>query len=270
MNEQLREGQKGSIIGMVNEIFFKGVFDKPKSGEKDFTDYEKAILTAYNRTVEENNSAIIEHGKTNKLCNKKRWLEIKAMALTQRYEALDQLLSLSRKESAEGVGKEKIDEQGPVIGWLNEIFLKKEFIDPSAGPVEEEDEIVGIMNDYEKAISTACVLLAEECSTLIDKNGKTKDIEGLAKINEWLEMMNNLFWSSLRLRLGVKGEKTDSITIRDGYKIVIFNQQVLSIAMMSPRLEIVDFGLVDHYGMAHYCGECPEHGKCNFEKKIQQ
>jgi len=104
-----------------------------------------------------------------------------------------------------------------ILGMVNEIFAKGEFVCPiNKGIVEEKEKIISELTDYEKAILLARDKASDEVKNLIKKmteEGKEKSpfsllsgILGSEKTSEDSSFLNKLLWDSIERRLSREGK----------------------------------------------------------------
>jgi hypothetical protein len=121
------------------------------------------------------------------------------------------------------------------IGRVNEIFIKRDFINPP-DEVMESDEVIGELTDYEKAMFTFLERLIDENNEMGNKltnlammhNQKSvvtlsvdfRARERSCEILEELETISSIFWVPLAKRLSVELDP-ENLFICKGWKVVI-------------------------------------------------
>jgi hypothetical protein len=166
------------------------------------------------------------------------------------------------------------------IGTFTEVASPVQFLDlisrvmlvypAPEEPVAEKELLAGELNDLEKTIWTARSLTRDEFNRLaeIANNGGKKDglfYQRLSLLKSWHEVMDQLFWTTIRTRFGAQlaDPKYENIGIRTGHQVVLVERVPFdAMQFFSDTLTTV---LTAQSG--HNCASCAEYDQCDLPIK---
>lgn len=156
-------------------------------------------------------------------------------------------------------------QKGTILAKINEIFESGVFEgEPTTSSAEEK--VIGELADYEKAIFSRKYQLVKELENLKEKITPANIFEMIEKIEELkqeFEIMENIFWASLRRRLS-----TDfgSIGIRAGWKVVGKDPKSDSV-FLGGLLNLGEILSIVIGPDGHNCSICPKYDECDLPIK---
>ena len=113
-----------------------------------------------------------------------------------------------------------------ILGLVNEIFAKGEFICPTDDPVKETETVIGEVTDYEKAIVLATNVIEERHNQQVDTAKEDEDDKCQLFLNKKMHRaLFDLFWTSVKHRLGKTAIEPDAIGFRKDWQLVAFKEE---------------------------------------------
>ncbi|NTW13935.1 MAG: hypothetical protein HGA31_02795 [Candidatus Moranbacteria bacterium] len=121
-----------------------------------------------------------------------------------------------------------IDTSGTFLEELAIILNTRDFEPAPEEPVAEGEVVIGEMNDFEKACTTASMRFGKRADTMLheamDAAESPEEIrkakEAAARRYNVFKAISDLRWANMKNRLGEACDEGSGIGIRGGYKIV--------------------------------------------------
>ena len=154
-----------------------------------------------------------------------------------------------------------------ILKMVNDVLAKDEFVLPDQETGENE-KILGEMTTYEKAILSACAIIAEKHNAMIKRSDARDHKEELLSNQVNHEILNDLLWVTIRHRLVEVCEKFDNFGLRSDGKIYAIEESedmIIKALKDILGLKIIDDSDDDQ---KIKCADCPDYDTCNLLKKV--
>ena len=165
----------------------------------------------------------------------------------------------------------------PLEKFINAL-ISEQFTPPPNDPIKKNDEIIGELSDFEKALFTAMEQTAQEHNSWVMQNISRAEFTQQEKASSANgqnnhRILEDLLWASIKQRIGaVACQEEYSISIHENYKIILTPPPPKSNPSCSSFKDIMDAvtkGELDTpnvkihiIGHSPDCADCPDRQGC--------
>lgn len=152
------------------------------------------------------------------------------------------------------------------LSIVNKILLSGKFT-PIEEPIEEGESVIGELTPFEWALNTARKKIADAHNNMMRKMVPFDHIEA-QKNMENHNVIESLFWASIRNRLGEVAFKSSTIGVKSGGKIVSVNNGQDHIDLLKSLFGVAGNGVAVE--VEHDCEHCPDYDRCDLPVKKEK
>jgi hypothetical protein len=118
-------------------------------------------------------------------------------------------------------------QESTILGMINQVLSKKEFIEQKLESVQENETIIGVLSDEEKAIYIAAEITGTRHDKALNESSDDEFSSKEQRINCLThDALYRLLWASIEARLKLPELESETLGIRKYWHIVIIPEEL--------------------------------------------
>ncbi len=119
-----------------------------------------------------------------------------------------------------------------ILGLINEILLKKEFICPELNPVAENEVVIGVLSDEEKAIIRVTQMIEIRHNQALSEHSQDELDNNQLHLNKLVhEALYALLWANIKARIGKAAIEPRILALKQDWQVVTMSKEDEEIAI---------------------------------------